>query len=136
MTPEELEVQRELEAQEQAKQERLKRMRERFKDYPDAFIEKQIERADHSHADRQVFVDILAERRREAKQADERRYQQTERHHKEAKRLAWTAAVISIIGALASWAGVLIQSHHSSPVRESAPASQLSVTSPTPAAQP
>jgi hypothetical protein len=124
-------------AQEEERQKSLKRLRERFKDYPDSIIEKQIQSPNLNNAQRQVFVEILAERRHNAEQAENRRYEQTERHHKEAKRLAWTAAVISIIGALASWSGVLIQSHRASPVQDAPPAStpQQIVTSPTPTAQ-
>jgi hypothetical protein len=135
MTPDEV-IRDEERAQEEARQASLKRLQQRFKDYPDSIIEKAIQSGDRDNAERQVLVDILAERRRKAEQAETRRYDQTERHHKEAKRLAWTAAVISIIGALASWAGVLIQSHRSSPGREGVPVpastTQLSVTSPTP----
>jgi len=77
----------------------------------------------------QILRDLIAEKRRAAdapeRERFEKDYEQRERHHRESKRAARIAAVISIIGALASWAGVWFQTHHSQPA--AAPAS------PTPA---
>ncbi len=81
--------------------EELEALRDRFRDYSDAFIEDQIRSGSLDSTQRQVFVSILDERRVAIK-AEQQRYEQAERHHREAKRLTWTAAVISILSAAAA----------------------------------
>jgi hypothetical protein len=77
----------------------------------------------------QILREMIEEKRRAAdapgRQRFEKDYEQKERHHSEGKRAARIAAVISIIGALASWAGVWFQTHHPQPPTAS--------VSPTPA---
>src|SRR5438067_972774 len=82
-----------------------------------------------------ILREMIEEKRRAAdapeRERFEKDYEQKERHHRESKHAARIAAVISIIGALASWAGVWFQTHHSQP--PAAPVSSTTaVTTPTP----
>jgi cytoskeletal protein RodZ len=56
-----------------------------------------------------------------------------ERRHQELKRLHWFAAVVSLIGAAASWAAVWVQWHRSP--TPAAPANPLAAISPVPTPQ-
>jgi hypothetical protein len=86
----------------------------------------------------QILRDLIVEKRHAAdapeRERFEKDYVQRERHHREGKRSAWIAAIISLIGALASWGSFWFQTHHSQPTAtpvQSTPA----VASPTPATQ-
>jgi hypothetical protein len=84
---------------------------------------------------RRILRELIAEKRRAADAPEQARhaasFEQKERHQRELKRVAQFAALVSIIGAAASWAGVWFQWHHSkAPV---APASlPPAVASPSP----
>lgn len=116
--------------------EELDAFRERSLKYSDAFIEAQIRNGNLDNAHREVFVSILNERRRAAVKAEQQRYDQAERHHREAKRLAWTAAVISVVSALAALISALFAWHPPYPPQlpvAPAPTPLVVVTSPSPA---
>jgi hypothetical protein len=64
--------------------------------------------------ERRVLDELLQEKLRG--EPEQRRFDQTERHHKDRQRLTRNAAIISLIGAAASWAGVLFNfAWHRSP---------------------
>jgi len=95
--------------------EELEAFRDRFLKYPDTFVETQIRNGSLDNAHREVLESILDERRRAAVKAEQQRYHQAERHHREAKALAWTAAVISVVSALAALISALFAWHPPQP---------------------
>jgi len=120
--------------------EELEAFRDRFLRYSDEFIEGQIRNGTLDSAHREVLVGILDDRRRAAIKAEQQRYDQAERHQREAKRLAWTAAVISVVSASAALISALFAWHPpQAPQPPIAPAPTPSVVaspSPTPAPNP
>jgi len=114
--------------------------RQKFKErYQDASVE-QLEAAlnglpPRAAEYRPVLREMIEEKRRAADQPEreqfEKSYEQKEQHHREGKRSAWIAAVVSLIGAAAAWASVLFQTcHRSEPTV--APASPPAGTTPSP----
>jgi hypothetical protein len=86
---------------------------------------------------RHILREMIEERRRAAdapkRERFEKVYEQTERHHREGKRSAWIAAVVSLIGAAAAWASVLFQTcHRSEPTAAHANPPAVTTPSPTP----
>jgi hypothetical protein len=120
--------------------EELQTFRDRFLRYSDEFIEAQIRNGSLDNAHREVLLNIIDERRRAAVKAEQQLYDQAERHHQEAKGLAWTAAVISVVSALAALISALFAWHSPQPLQPPvAPAPTPSVVaspSPTPAPNP
>ena len=120
--------------------EELEAFRDRFLKYPDAHIEAQIRNGSLDNAYREVLVSIIDERRRAARKAEQQRYDQAERHHREAKGLAWTAAVVSVLSALAAFISALFAWH--SPHRLQPPVApaptplMIATPSPSPAPNP
>jgi hypothetical protein len=90
----------------------------------DAQLEAEMQKWTAGSEHRRMVRDALVKRRAEASPS----YEQKERHHRDVTRAARNAAVISIIGALASWAGVLVKCHRSEPI--AAPASPPAAMSP------
>lgn len=88
----------------------LKEFEKHYRDLSDVRIEAEMERWLPDSDRRQILVNIIAERRKAGKAAEKERfdkaYTQAERHHRDLKRSARIAAVISVLGALASWASV------------------------------
>ena len=116
--------------------EELDAFRDRFLKYPDAFIEAQIRNGTLDNAHREVLLSMLDERRRAAVKAEQQRYDQAERHHREAKGLAWTAAIISVVSALAALISALFAWHPPQPPQPPvapAPTPLVVVASPSPA---
>jgi cytoskeletal protein RodZ len=95
----------------------------RIRDLPNERIEAEMEEWAYDSEERSILRRELEERRR-AKDALK------ERRHQELKRLHWFAAVVSLIGAAASWAAVWVQWHRSPP--PAAPANPLAAISPVP----
>ena len=89
-------------------------------------IEAEMEEWAYDSEERSILRRELEERRR-AKDAP------NERRHQELTRLHWFAAVISLIGAAASWAAVWVQWHRSPPL--AAPANPVAAISPVPTPQ-
>jgi cytoskeletal protein RodZ len=98
----------------------------RIRDLRNERIEAEMEEWAYDSEERSILRRELEERRR-AKDAPK------ERRHQELTRLHWFAAVISLIGAAASWAAVWVQWHHSPP--PAAPANPLAAISPVPTPQ-
>jgi hypothetical protein len=98
----------------------------RIRDLPNKRIEAEMEEWAYDSVERRILRRELEERRR-AKDAPK------ERRHQDLKRLHWFAAVVSLIGAAASWAAVWIQWHRSPP--PAAPANPLAAISPVPTPQ-
>ena len=98
----------------------------RIRDLRNERIEAEMEEWAYDSEERSILRRELEERRR-AKDAPK------ERRHQELTRLHWFAAVISLIGAAASWAAVWVQWHHSPP--PAAPANPLAAISPVPTLQ-
>ena len=98
----------------------------RIRDLRTERIEAEMEEWAYDSEERSILRRELEERRR-AKDAPK------ERRHQELTRLHWFAAVISLIGAAASWAAVWVQWHHSPP--PAAPANPLAAISPVPTLQ-
>ena len=98
----------------------------RIRDLRNERIEAEMEEWAHDSEERSILRREL-EKRRRAKDAPK------ERRHQELKRLHWFAAVVSLIGAAASWAAVWVQSHRSPP--PAAPANPLAAISPGPTPQ-
>jgi len=93
----------------------------RIRDLRNERIEAEMEEWAYDSEERSILRRELEERRR-AKDAPK------ERRHQELKRLHWFAAVVSLIGAAASWAAVWVQWHRSPP--PAAPANPLAAISP------
>jgi hypothetical protein len=113
----------------------------RFRNLPDKDIHDEMRRYMPNSVEQLVLSRMLEERRRAA-QALERKlfeqiYEQTERHHRESKRSAWIAAVVSLIGAAASWGSVWFswysQTHRLQP--PAATATPPTIASPSPTKQ-
>jgi cytoskeletal protein RodZ len=98
----------------------------RIRDLPNRRIEAEMEEWAYDSEERSILRRELEERRR-AKDAPK------ERRHQDLKRLHWFAAVVSLIGAAASWAAVWFQWHRSPP--PAAPANPLAAISPVPTPQ-
>ena len=98
----------------------------RIRDLRNERIEAEMEEWAYDSEERSILRRELEERRR-AKDAPK------ERRHQELTRLHWFAAVISLIGAAASWAAVWVQWHRSPP--PAAPANPLAAISPVPTPQ-
>jgi cytoskeletal protein RodZ len=98
----------------------------RIRDLPNERIEAEMEEWAYDSEERSILRRELEERRR-AKDAPK------ERRHQELKRLHWLAAVVSLIGAAASWAAVWVQWHRSPP--PATPANPLAAISPVPTPQ-
>jgi hypothetical protein len=120
--------------------EELEAFRDRFLRYSDEFIEAQIRNGSLDNAHREVLVGIIDERRRAVVKVEQQRCDQAERHHQDAKRLAWTAAVISVVSALAALISAWFAWHRPQPPQPPvSPAPTPSVVaspSPTPAPNP
>jgi hypothetical protein len=93
----------------------------RIRDLPNKRIEAEMEEWAYDSVERRILRRELEERRR-AKDAPK------ERRHQDLKRLHWFAAVVSLIGAAASWGAVWVQWHRS-------PANPLAAISPVPTPQ-
>jgi cytoskeletal protein RodZ len=98
----------------------------RIRDLRSERIEAELEEWAYDSEERSILRREL-EKRRRAKDAPK------ERRHQELKRLHWFAAVVSLIGAAASWAAVWVQWHRSPP--PAAPANPLAAISPVPTPQ-
>jgi cytoskeletal protein RodZ len=98
----------------------------RIRGLPNERIEAEMEEWAYDSEERSIVRRELEERRR-AKDASK------ERRHQELKRLHWFAAVVSLIGAAASWAAVWVQWHRSP--TPAAPANPLAAISPVPTPQ-
>src|SRR5512132_1456113 len=98
----------------------------RIRDLPNRRIEAEMEGWAYDSEEQSILRRELEERRR-AKDAPK------ERRHQDLKRLHWFAAVVSLIGAAASWAAVWFQWHRSPP--PAAPANPLAAISPVPTPQ-
>jgi cytoskeletal protein RodZ len=98
----------------------------RIRGLPNRRIEAEMEEWAYDSEERSILRRELEERRR-AKDAPK------ERRHQDLKRLHWFAAVVSLIGAAASWAAVWFQWHRSPP--PAAPANPLAAISPVPTPQ-
>jgi hypothetical protein len=79
----------------------------------------------------EILDELLQEKRREEEQPERRRYEQAERHHREAKLIAWTAAVFSAVMALAAAVSAWFAWHPPQPPAGPAP-TPPTVTSPSP----
>src|SRR5205823_8771656 len=88
----------------------LKEFEKQYRDLSNARIEAELEKYLPESAQRLALAHILAERQEAAeageKERFDKRYAQTERHHRDSVRSARIAAGISILGALAAWASV------------------------------
>jgi len=98
----------------------------RIRDLRNERIEAEMEEWAYDSEERSILRRELEERRR-AKNAPK------ERRHQELTRLHWFAAVVSLIGAAASWAAVWVQWHRSPP--PTAPVNPLAAISPVPTPQ-
>ena len=95
----------------------------RIRDLRNERIEAEMEEWAYDSEERSILRRELEERRRA-------KYAPKERRHQELKRLHWFAAVVSLIGAAASWAAVWVQWHRSPPL--AAPANPVAAISPVP----
>jgi cytoskeletal protein RodZ len=98
----------------------------RIRDLRNERIEAEMEEWAYDSEERSILRREL-EKRRRAKEAPK------ELRHQELKRLHWFAAVVSLIGAAASWAAVWVQWHRSPP--PATPANPLAAISPRPTPQ-
>jgi hypothetical protein len=98
----------------------------RIRDLRNERIEAEMEEWAYDSEERSILRRELEERRRA-------KYAPKERRHQELKRLHWFAAVVSLIGAAASWAAVWVQWHRSPPL--AAPANPVAAISPVPTPQ-
>src|SRR4029434_8001855 len=98
----------------------------RIRDLRSERIEAELEEWAYDSEERSILRRELEKRRRAKDAPKKRRYQ-------ELKRLHWFAAVVSLIGAAASWAAVWVQSHRSATPRASA--NPLAAISPVPTLQ-
>jgi hypothetical protein len=127
-----------------------RRFEQRLGDLSIADLEVEKQKWIRDSEERATVESILAKKRAaeraeadaEAQQRFAKTYDQKERHHRDVKRSAWIAAIVSLLGAGASWASFWFQTYHSQPT--AAPASpapavatpsptQAPLTSPTPA---
>ena len=122
--------------------ERVKQVEEsfipRFRDLPDEDVHAEMRRYQPGSAERLVLGRMLDQRYRAAAEPEQprfdRTYEQTERHNRAPRRSAWIAALISIVGAAASWASWYAQTQRAQPPEE--PSRQPAVASPTPTTTP
>src|SRR6476646_7618596 len=98
----------------------------RIRDLPNKRIEAEMSEWAYNSEERTILRRELEERHRAKGALKERR-------HQNLKRLLWFAAVVSLIGAAASWAAAWIQWHRSPP--PAAPANPLAAISPVPTPQ-
>jgi len=98
----------------------------RIRDLRNERIEAEMEEWAYDSEERSILRRELEERRRA-------KYAPKKRRHQELKRLHWFAAVVSLIGAAASWAAVWVQWHRSPPL--AAPANPVAAISPVPTPQ-
>ena len=98
----------------------------RIRDLRNERIEAEMEEWAYDSEERSILRRELEARRRA-------KYAPKERRHQELERLHWFAAVVSLIGAAASWAAVWVQWHRSPPL--AAPANPVAAISPVPTPQ-
>src|SRR5262245_61781608 len=120
--------------------DRLDRLRNKFESLPDSRLETEMQRWPAGGAEQRLFRGMLDERKRKANEPEQRRfdqaYEQIERHHREPKRLAWGAASISIVSALAAIVSAWFAWHPPQPPVAPAPTVSVVIASPSPAPAP
>jgi hypothetical protein len=123
--------------------DRLDRLRNKFESMPDSRLETEMQRWPAGGAEQRLFRGMLDERKRKANEPEQRRfdqaYKQMERHHREAKHLAWGAAGISIVSALAAMVAMVsawFAWHAPQQPVMPAPTPLVVITSPSPAPAP
>jgi hypothetical protein len=115
----------------------LRELEKEFRGRPVAEIEAKIKDFDSvTGADQRDLLRRLAEEERAAadkpaRQRFDKIYEQAERHHREAKCIAWTAAVISVLSAVAALISAWFAWHPPQPPAGPAP-TPPAVTSPSP----
>jgi hypothetical protein len=117
--------------------DRLDRLRNKFESLPDSRLETEMQRWPAGGAEQRLFRGMLDERKRKANEPEQRRfaqaYEQMERHDREAKHLAWGAAGISIVSALAAMVSAWFAWHPPQPPVAPAPTPSVVIASPSPA---
>jgi hypothetical protein len=112
---------------------------QKFQYLPDKDIHAEMKQHGAGSAEQFVLNNMLEDRRRKAEAAAReefsKKYEQAERHHRNAKRLAWTAAVISIVSAAAAMSSAWFAWHAPQPLVASAPTPSV-VVLPSPASAP
>jgi len=107
----------------------------RIRDQSDEQIQAEIQQWPQGSEERSILRDELRKRLdaadAPARQRFDKGYEQKERHHRALLLMACIAAVVSLIGAAASWAAFWFTTHHSQPTAAQANAAPA-VASPTP----
>jgi hypothetical protein len=113
---------------------------QKFQYLPDKDIYAEMKQHSAGSAEQFVLNNMLEDRRRKAEAAAReqfnKKHEQAERHHREAKHLAWGAAGISVVGALAAMLSAWFALHPPYPPVAPAPTPSVVVASPSPAPAP
>jgi len=113
---------------------------QRFQYLPDKDIYAEMKQHGAGSAEQFVLNNILEVRRRKAEAAASeqfnKKHEQAERHHREAKHLAWGAAAISVVSALAAMLSAWFALHPPYPPVAPAPTLSVVVASPSPTPAP
>jgi len=110
-------------------------LRKQFRDSTPQQVQTQMDKQTPDSDERRILREIREEKRRAeeapAQERFDKTYEQAERHHREARRLAWTAAVISIVSAFAAAVSAWFAWHPPQPPAGPAPTPPV-VASPSP----